>query len=171
MTRWASLGHDWANVSNTPFRYFKNFSHEGGINTPMIAYWPEMIRQAGSVSHSPGHFIDLMPTLLDVSGAEYPGELNGKEVLPFEGQSLLPVFAGGEVERVRPLYWEWGRGKAVRRGKWKAVKLGEEPWELYDMEVDKTETNDLAGRYPDVVNELESLHAAWRERCVRQTVA
>ena len=93
MTQWASLGGDWANVGNTPFRYFKNFSYEGGINTPFIAYWPEKIKP-NSFSEFPGHFVDFMATLVDITGAKYPTNFNEQAITPMQGESLLPVFAG-----------------------------------------------------------------------------
>lgn len=164
ITRWASLGRDWANVSNTPFRFFKNYSHEGGICTPLIAHWPKVIRNGGRVSNHVGHFIDIMATLLDITGASYPAGHRGRTVLPCEGESFSSVFEGRERPRKKPLFWQWSKGKAVLRGKWKLVSWGRQ-WELFDMEKDKTETTDLAGKHPEVVGELKSLHAQWLSKC------
>ena len=97
MTRWASLQKDWANVCNTPFRLFKNYSHEGGTCTPLIAYWPKVIRKGGEVSEWVGHFIDFMPTFRDMAGAEYASRKRGEEVLPFAGESFLPILRGQQV--------------------------------------------------------------------------
>jgi arylsulfatase len=161
MARWVSLGGDWANVSNTPFRYFKNNSFEGGINTPMIAYWPETI-DPGSFSRFPGHFIDIMPTLVEISGASYPENFNGQAVIPMQGQSLLPVFHGESPQRQRPLYWAWQRGRAMRQGSWKIVKyVPDQEWELYDLEEDPTETRNVAGENQELVNRLDSLYTDW----------
>lgn len=161
MTRWTSLGKNWANVSDTPFRKYKNFSHEGGICTPFIAHWPKGIQKPGRISHQPGHFIDVMPTLLAVAGASYPGKFNGEKILPMAGASLLPILQGADALPPRTLFWQWGRGRAVRHGQWKLVSQGKQ-WELYDMAGDKTETRNLAGEKPEMVKELSALYAKWK---------
>jgi arylsulfatase len=163
MTRWASLGPDWANVSNTPFRYYKNYSYEGGTNTPFIAYWPGKI-EPNSFSEFPGHFIDLMATFVDLTGAEYPQEFNGQQITPMQGQSLLPVFRGKETERKNPIFWEWSDGQAAYHNSWKIVKEGlDNPWELYNLEEDPTETTNLAKKNPGKVEELARLFMDWKE--------
>jgi arylsulfatase len=168
MTRWASLGENWANVSNTPFRYYKNDSYEGGINTPFIAHWPDHI-EPNTKSDFPGHFIDLMATVVDITDAEYPDTVRREEIYPYEGKSLLPVFRGKSLERKEPLFFQWAQGRAVHQGKWKIVKNGlDNPWNLYNMEKDPTETNDLSDKYPDVVSRLDSLHRHWRKRVNQQ---
>ncbi len=164
MTRWTSLGGDWANVSNVPFRYYKNYSHEGGICTPLIAYWPNGLKNKGSVSERVCHFIDIMPTLMDVSGAEYPTKFNGQTIVPYEGESLLPVLQGNEAPRRKPLFWQWSRGRAVLTQDWKFVSWNKST-ELYDTRTDKTETNNLAEKHPEKVKELEELYQAWWEHC------
>ncbi len=162
LTRWTSLAGDWANVSNTPYRYFKNYSHEGGICTPLIAYWPEVISDGGRVSDFCGHFIDIMPTLAEIAGAEYPGIFKGDSITPVQGISLLPVLKGEDLQRNTPLYWEWRRGKAIREGKWKLVSFGlESDWELYDMDTDITETSNLANDHPEIVGELSAKWDSW----------
>jgi len=162
MTRWSSLGGRWANVSNTPFRYYKNYSYEGGINTPLIAWWPGEIKP-GSFSRFPGHFIDIMATLVDLAGAQYPSLFNGEEITPMEGKSLLPAFRGVPVERTGPLFWEWRNGQAVRQGDWKLVRHGlENDWDLYHVASDPTETINLAPGNPGKVKELEQLFIAWK---------
>lgn len=167
MTRWKSLGRDWANVSNTPYRFYKNYSHEGGICTPLIACWPAVIKDGGSLRPHAGHFVDFMATFADVSGATYPAEFNGKKIAPLQGKSLLPAFRG-EAPADRLLFWQWSNGKAVRRGRWKLVSWGKEDvWELYDMELDRTETKNAAAAHPDIVAELARLHEAWREDCAK----
>ena len=165
MTRWTSLGGDWANVSNTPYRYFKNYSHQGGICTPFIAFWPAGLQGAkGRIDHSVAHFIDIMPTLLELAGGEYPATYNDQPITPVEGESLAPILRDEPFRRRRPLFWQWSRGKAVRDGKWKLVQWGQE-WELYDMDADRTETNNVAAEHPDVVERLAGLHDGWVERC------
>jgi len=172
--RWASLGGDWANVSNTPLRLYKNDSFQGGISTPLIAHWPDGIQQPGAVSEFVGHFIDFMPTLLELSGATYPSSYEGETVFPFEGVSLLPVIQGkenafeqGKLTRAKPIFWQWGLGKAVRDGHWKLVSSdrfgipnrGE--WQLYDMQTDKSETNNLAQQHPEIVNKMVAQYEHW----------
>jgi arylsulfatase A-like enzyme len=162
LTRWSSLGQNWANVSNTPFRYYKNFSYEGGINTPLIACWLGNV-EAGSVSSFPGHFIDLMATFVDISGAEYPEAFNGEKITPMQGVSLVPALKGKNNKRKQPLFWEWRNGQAVREGDWKLVRNGlEKDWDLYDLTTDPTETENLAAGFPDKVKEMESLFLQWK---------
>ncbi len=164
LTRWTSVGGAWANVSNTPFRKYKNFSHEGGIATPLVAYWPRVIRRGGAMVRRPAHLVDFMATFVDISGAEYPETFGGRTITPMKGQSLLPIFQGKEIAERPPIFWQWSRGKAVRKGKWKLVCFGGD-WELYDMDVDRTETNDLAADHPRVVAELSALWEEWYADC------
>lgn len=164
MTLWSSLGENWANVANTPFRYYKNYSYEGGINTPLIAHWPGQIEE-GSFSRFAGHFIDIMATCVDVSRAEYPTEFNGEEITPMEGNSLWPAFQGQKVERSTALFWEWRNGQAVREGEWKLVKEGLDlRWDLYNIKTDPTETTNLASDYPGKVEELDQLFQQWKRK-------
>jgi arylsulfatase len=162
LTRWTSLGGDWANVSNTPFRYFKNYSHEGGICTPLIAYWPDGIPEGGRVSDFCGHFIDIMPTLAEITGAGYPSTFKGDSITPMQGLSLLPILKGEKLLRQEPLCWQWSQGKAIREGRWKLVSFGEEAeWELYDMDTDLTETRNLSDSYPEIVKDLAGKWESW----------
>ncbi len=168
MSCWSSLGRNWANASNTPYRYFKNDSYEGGICTPFIAYWPKVIKNGSRITDYNGHFIDIMATIVDITGAEYPRELRGESIVPYEGESLLPVFKGKELPRKKPLFWHWRRGKAVMKENWKLVSMkkdGQDNWKLYNMEKDKTETTDLSAKYPELVSELKSLHDEWLKHC------
>ncbi len=163
LTRWSSISRSWANVANTPFRFYKNYSHKGGSCTPLIAFWPNGIRGSNRISHDVGHFIDVMPTIAEISGATYPAEFEGSAIPPMQGQSLLPILRGEDYERRDPIYWNWRRGKAVRRGNYRLVSDNEDPWELYDMRVDRTETNDLAAERPELVNELSALYKTWEQ--------
>jgi arylsulfatase len=161
ITRWASLQSRWANVSNTPFRKYKNHSFEGGICTPLIAHWPSGIKNAGGFVRTPLHLIDVMPTLVELSGANYPSEHGGNSVVPMQGVSLAPLFQGEGIERSNLLFWSWSKGAAVRDGAWKLVHHGG-PWELYDTSVDRTETENLAGSQPGVVERLSAAWTSWQ---------
>ncbi len=162
MARFTSLGRDWANVSDTPFRKYKNYSYEGGICTPFIAFWPGVIKDGG-ISDAPAHFIDVMATLVDITGADYPERFKGKTIVPLQGQSLLPLFRGEEFARKKPLFWEWRSQEAVHWEGWKAIRSKKKAWQLYSMKKDKTETRDVAGKHPDVVARLDRLYTAWKK--------
>ena len=162
---WTSLGENWANVGNTPLRFFKNNSHEGGIKTPLIISWPKGFPNRGSMSSFPAHLIDIMPTLAEISGAKYPKEHEGKFVFPMEGTSLVPAILEKQQNRENPLFWEWSTGRAVRKGDWKLVAFGKNAaWELYDLKQDPFETKDLASQNPGKVKELSSLFQEWKMR-------
>ena len=170
------VARGWANVSNTPFREFKHFAHEGGISTPLIAHWPKGIAPSlnGKLDHQPGHVIDLMATCLDVASIAYPKEFGGNEIQPLEGVSLNPAFQAKSLDRKDALYFDHHLNGAIRDGKWKLVRYGKTgreaklyPWELFDMEKDRSETENLAKKHPEKVNELES---KWEEWAVRARV-
>ena len=154
----------WANASNTPFRRFKRWTHEGGISTPFILSWPDRISEPGIV-HSPTHLIDIMPTCLQVAGASHPTEREGQQTLPLEGESFLSAIGRGEWSREQPIFWEHEGSRAIRQGQWKLVSAIGGPWELYDMETDRTELNDLHKRNRTKAHELERLYEEWADRC------
>lgn len=160
-----SYGSGWANAGNTPWRLYKHFSHEGGIRTPLIVHWPAGIKAKGELRTPPGHLIDIMPTLMEVAGASYPKERGGVSVLPPEGMSLVPVFAGRPLERKEPLFFEHEGSRAVRDGKWKLVSLAGDAWELYDLEADPNEMHDLIRRHPDRADAMRAQWEAWAVRC------
>ncbi len=138
--------------------------HEGGIATPLIAYWPEGIAAGGRIVREPGHVIDLMATIVDVAGATYPSERRGRTVTPMEGVSLRPLFKGRPWSGHDALYWEHEGNKAVRRGTWKAVARYGADWELYDLVRDRTETVDLAADHPEILRDLGTSWQAWADR-------
>jgi arylsulfatase A-like enzyme len=161
-----AYGRGWANVSNTPFREYKHWTQEGGISTPLIVHWPKGIPrpQRNKLVRAPGHLIDLMATAVDFSGAKYPAEIEGQKIHPMEGISLRPVLTGKPLNRAQPIFWEHEGNRAVRAGKWKLVAKENQPWELYDMEVDRTEMNNLAAKYPEKVKDLSAQWDAWAAR-------
>jgi arylsulfatase A-like enzyme len=160
------LGMNWATVCNTPFQRYKHFTHEGGISTPLIAHWPAGISPArnGKFEKQPGHLVDLMATCVELAGAKYPSERNGQAILPMEGVSLRPTFAGEPLQRPGPIYWEHEANKAVREGPWKLVQRHRQPWQLFDMDADRTEQHDLAATQPERVTSMAAQWDAWARR-------
>lgn len=156
-------GRGWANVSNTPFREYKHWVHEGGISTPLIAHWPAGIKRHGELEDTPGHLIDIMATCVDVSGAKYPSEVKGNAIKPMEGKSLAPTFAGKEIER-EAIYWEHEGNRAIRQSEWKLVAKENQPWELYNLKQDRTEQHNLASKMPEMVSTLSAKWDAYAER-------
>ncbi|MFT7033986.1 MAG: arylsulfatase A-like enzyme [Cyclobacteriaceae bacterium] len=161
MGRYTSLSLSWANVSNTPFRLYKSNSHEGGISSPLIIYWKGKVINPGSINDFPSHLIDIMPTILETTGASYPDKYKNEKINPVDGISLLPVIKGSKTTRSEPLFWQWQKGKAVRKEKWKLVSDNNEPWKLYNIETDQTETKNLINEFPEVANELASDWEGW----------
>lgn len=163
-------GEAWANVSNTPFREYKHWVHEGGISTPLVAHWPQGISsdRRNALESQPAHLIDLMATCVDISAAKYPLDGNKQSVQPMEGTSLAPAFVGKSLDRVRPIFWEHEGNRAMRDGPWKLVAKGPSgAWELYNMVEDRTEMHDLAAEQPD---RLASMVKQWEEWAHRANV-
>ena len=151
-----SAGSAWANASNTPWRLQKHYNHEGGIASPCIIHWPRGNVRRGAIEDQPTHIIDLMPTILELTAASYESPLD------LVGKSLVPLMTS-DTDQHRTLYFEHEGNRAVHDGKWKLVALNDQPWELYDMDVDRTELNDLKQEFPDQLKRLQKLWDEWAE--------
>ena len=155
---YVAYGRGWANVSNTPFREYKHWIHEGGISTPLIAHWPSGISTKGELRKQPGHLIDIAATCTDLAGAKYP-----KEATPLEGRSLVAAFANKPIDR-DAIFWEHEGNRAIRVGDWKLVSKHGVAWELYDLSKDRVEANDLVAKEPDRVKTMAAKYDAWAKR-------
>ena len=170
---WVAYGEEWANVSNTPFRLYKHWVHEGGIATPMIVHWPKGISAKATISNQPAHLIDIMATCIDIARIDYPKKFNGNTIQPYEGKSLLPAFNNKTIKR-EFIFWEHEGNRAIRIGNWKLVSrtkknkvvgaADEDAWELYDMDNDPSETNNLTIQFPAKVKEMAAM---WEKEAVR----
>ena len=155
----------WANVSNTPFQYYKSWVHEGGIATPLIAYWNRGSKGSGRIVHQPSHVVDLMTTVLDAAGVSYPHSYNSEELTPLSGKSLLPLFFDEMPAPSDTMYWEHLGARAVRHGNWKLVAgRNTQIWELYNLNLDRNEMNDLADAYPERVDQMAADWQLWADR-------
>lgn len=159
-----SYHRPWANLSNTPFRLYKHWVHEGGISTPFIASWPAVIKQTNTLHRQRAHLIDLLPTVIDIAGTPYPETFNGRRIHPVEGKSLLPTFQGRQRELHDAIYWEHEGNKAVKVGDWKLVSRYPDGWGLYNLAEDRTELLDRSADDPQRVRELQGLWSAWAAR-------
>jgi arylsulfatase A-like enzyme len=149
------LGPGFSSAANTPFRRHKTWVHEGGICTPLIVHWPKGMAARGELRSDPVHLIDVVPTLVELTGAKLPATVDGQSVPPRPGKSLVPAFAkAGAIER-DSLWWLHEGNRAIRVGNWKLVAAKDDPWELYDLSKDRSEMHDLATSLPDKVRELE----------------
>jgi arylsulfatase len=155
----------WANMCNTPLRLYKQYAHEGGTSTPMIAHWPNQIKAHGEISRYTGHLVDLMPTAIELAGATYPIERRGQKIRPLEGVSLTSAFQGKEQrDHNHPLFWEYSGNHAIRSGDWKLVAERSKEWELYDLAADRSETVNLASALPERVEALAQVYDQWADR-------
>lgn len=164
-----SYGISWANLSNTPLKYYKLYEHEGGTATPLIVYWGDKIKRKGRIIHQTGHVIDIMPTLIQVAGASYPKTYKGHRIKTFQGISLLPYFNSDSLTK-RTLFFEHVANRAVIDGDWKLVSLAKHTfpyttdWELYNLKEDRSETRNLAEKYPEIVKRLAEKWQTWAEQ-------
>lgn len=159
-----SYGLPWANVSNTPFRLYKHWIHEGGIASPMVAHWTNGIHGPGRTVDSSLHFIDILPTFLGAAGASYPDSFEGRPVLPTEGEDFQKLFSREPWTRERPIFWEHEGNAGMLQGKWKLVRMYPGPWELYDISMDRTEQRDLGGQEPARLARMAEAYQAWAAR-------
>ncbi len=159
-----SYGRRWANASNTPFRLYKHWVHEGGIATPFIAYWPSVIKQAGTLHHGRAHIIDLMATVLDIAGVSYPDTYQGHKIHPLEGKSLLPTFEHKPRELHDYLFWEHSGNRAAWSADWKLVSRFPDRWELYNLADDRTEMHDQSAAQPERLAAMRRAYDAWAAR-------
>lgn len=168
------LGPGFSSACNTPHRRHKTWVHEGGISTPLIVHWPAGIAAKNELRHTPGHVVDIVPTVLDAAGIQKPGQWNGQPIPAAPGKSLAPAFAQDVTITRDSLWWMHEGHRAIRVGDWKLVASKGEPWELYDLRTDRAEQNNLASQMPEKVKDLE---AAWERQAsdfttlVKQTLA
>jgi len=160
-------------VSNTPFREYKKWTHEGGIASPLIVHWPKGISDKGKLRTQVSHTIDIMATCLDIAKADYPKQLNGNDIKAYEGKSLVPAFKNMPIKR-EFMFWEHAGHRAIRVDDWKLVAktrkqrtfddIDEKAWELYDMKNDPSEMNNLLAKYPE---KAKMLIALWEKEALR----
>ena len=142
-----------ASLNNVPFRDYKRSFYEGGIASPFIAWWPNGLKNTARISHSPCHIGDIMPTCLELAGANYPESFNGRKLIPLAGRSMLPILQDKEVTDERVMIWP----QAVREGSWKLI-IRNKTVELYNLDSDRNESNNLAAKYPERVEKMRALH-------------
>jgi arylsulfatase len=170
---WLAYGEEWGNVSNTPFRLYKHWVHEGGIASPLIVHWPKGIKAKGALRTQPAHLIDIMATCIDIAQIQYPQTYLSNIIQPLEGKSLVPSFTNQPIQR-EYIFWEHEGNRAIRVGNWKLVSKtttnkkflpqDEQAWELYNLSTDPTETNNLILQYPEKGKELSNL---WQQAAIR----
>jgi len=161
---YTGIGAPWSSASNTPFRYWKQESFEGGCHTPLIVHWPRGLEaKPGSVCHEVAHVVDVLPTCLELAGGAYPKTFGGHALTPLDGKSLAPVLAGRPRAGRRTLFFEHVNGRAIRQGDWKLVAFSRTPkkWELYNLAEDQTETRNLADQYPQRVEAMKAEWTVW----------
>lgn len=152
------LGPGWSTASNTPLRLHKSWVHEGGIASPLIVHWPAGLAARGELRHTPNHFVDLLPTILELAGVERSPDWKGKPTPPLAGTSLVPAIAADVGVPHDFIFFHHIGNRAIRVGDWKLVAAGKEgPWELYDLRTDRSETTDLAAQHPLRAHRLAEL--------------
>ena len=156
-----SYGKAWANVSNTPYRKYKQYEHEGGILTPLIFHWPDGIKKSGQIIEVPIHIVDILPTCLDLADAKYPRIYKKRSIYPMDGVNILKKLSGKYYEQ--PIFWEHMGNKAIRCGDWKLVMTHGSRWELYNLREDPTELDDVSNLNVDIVTRLSVMWNKWAQ--------
>lgn len=159
-----NTGVAWAFVSNTPLKFYKRTQHSGGVTTPCIANWPAVIKPRKDYEDQPCHITDILPTLMDVSGAQYPTNFGGKEQPPLPGRSFASLLKNNERLPPRTLYFSLFNNMAIVDHGWRLVTAYSHPWQLYDLTNDRTETHDLAKENPEKLREMLALQKAFFEQ-------
>ncbi len=162
-----SYGIGWANLSNTPYPLYKRHAEEGGIRTSFIAHWPAGINEdlVGTWISGTGHILDVMPTVVEITGAHYPTMHKGSSIYPMEGHSLTPYFSKGKRHFQPTYFFEHTDNCGIRHGNWKMVsRFGEFDWKLYKLESDPIEQVNIAAKHPDIVSELAAAWHTWAAR-------
>jgi arylsulfatase len=163
-----SSSNGWASVKCTPFRYYKHSCHEGGIATPMVLRWPAGVkRPVGTVIDSATNITDIYPTLLELAGAASISKHDESREHRTTGQSLLPLFKTSGTRDADPSFFWYSLSKAWVEDEWKAVRLYDGPWQLFNLQNDRCESNDLAEAYPDRV---KAFAAKWETFAVKSNV-
>ncbi len=166
MNTFLNHGPAVAALSNTPFKNYKTSDYEGGIASPLIAWWPRGLMGKGQISHRLSHIADIMPTCLELAGVSHPAQFEGRTVIPLVGRSFVSELRGppDAHDAHRTIAWP----KAVRRGDWKLVMQNAARPELFHMSQDRNETKNLAAEFPERVQEMKKLHASIRTRLVKE---
>ncbi|MGY8767786.1 MAG: arylsulfatase [Pirellulales bacterium] len=163
-----SYGRGWANLSNTPYRLFKQYSHEGGIRVPLIVHWPNKIQHGGQLNTEIIHVIDFMPTFADLAETQLPNKFQGKPIVPIDGSSFASLLKGESFQGREAMFFRWNRGKAVRQGDWKLVQEKGKPWELYNLAKDPSELKDLSKKLPEQFASLQKLWEDWNKTSLKK---
>ncbi|MFN0017992.1 MAG: arylsulfatase [Pirellulaceae bacterium] len=154
------LGPGWSSVANTPFRRHKTWVHEGGISTPLIVHWPAGFKGRGELRHNPGHVVDIVPTILEIAQGDSPPKKKDENKPALHGKSLLPVFGKDNSVSHDALWWSHNGNQAIRVGNWKLVAAAKQPWELYDLSADRSESVNVAEKMPEQAAELAKMWEA-----------
>lgn len=146
------LGPGWSSCSNAPFRLHKSWVNEGGIASPLIVHWPKGIKSHNELRHDACHFVDMLPTLVDLAGGKADG---------ITGRSIAPAFGKSGAAKAETLYFNHNDNRALREDDWKLIATGAKgPWELYNMATDRCEQKDVAA---DESKRVERMAARWQE--------
>ncbi|MBK1877705.1 arylsulfatase [Pelagicoccus mobilis] len=167
-----NYGAAWANVSSTPFRLYKHYTHEGGAATPFFVHWPIGIQPQSEWYDAPAQVIDVVPTILELTDTQYPKIYDSNDIHPLRGVSLSPAFEGKSIPRSGPLFSEHENNAFVIDGNWKLVGRGvaaqegvqRAQWELYNLSDDRTELNDLVASEPERAERMMAQWEHWADQ-------